>query len=59
MENREREIGRFGQQLEGGRPLTAILRDTKQDSSEKVVAHLNVQVIFSMLLALPFSALEI
>lgn len=46
MENRDKEIDRLGQLLEGGRPVHAIMKDTKQDSSDKVVAHLNVQVTF-------------
>ena len=30
--------------LDGGRPVDAVLREGKKDSSERVVAHLNVQV---------------
>ena len=44
VEHRDKEIERLGRLLEGGRPLHAIMKDTRQDSSDKVVAHLNVQV---------------
>ncbi|XP_028406798.1 centrosomal protein of 135 kDa-like isoform X2 [Dendronephthya gigantea] len=44
VEHRDKEIERLGHLLEGGRPLHAVMKDTRQDSSDKVVAHLNVQV---------------
>jgi hypothetical protein len=50
VEHRDREIERLGHLLEGGRPLHAVMKDTRQDSSEKVVAHLNVQVTNNMYL---------
>ena len=45
VENRDKEIDRLSQLLEGGRPVNAIMKDTKKDSSDKVVTHLNVQVL--------------
>lgn len=48
MEHRDKEIDRLGRLLEGGRPIHAVMKDRKQDSSEKVVAHLNVQVNASL-----------
>ena len=44
MEARDKEIERLNRLLDGGRPVEAVLRDGKKDSSERVVAHLNVQV---------------
>ena len=44
MESRDKEIERLNRQLDGGRPVDAVLREGKKDSSERVVAHLNVQV---------------
>ena len=44
MEARDKEIERLNRVLDGGRPTEAVLRDSKKDSSERVVAHLNVQV---------------
>lgn len=44
MESRDKEIERLNQLLDGGRPVDAVLRESKKDSSERVVAHLNVQV---------------
>eukprot|EP00795_Rhopilema_esculentum_P000219 gene219-9856_t len=44
LEARDREIKRLHSQLEGGRPVGAILKDSKQESSDRVIAHLNVQV---------------
>jgi centrosomal protein CEP135 len=44
VESREKEIDRLNRLLEGGRPLDAVTRDIKSDSSDRVVAHLNVQV---------------
>ena len=45
METRDKEIERLNRLLDGGRPVDAVLREGKKDSSERVVAHLNVQVI--------------
>ncbi len=45
METRDKEIERLNRLLDGGRPVEAVLREGKKDSSERVVAHLNVQVI--------------
>ena len=47
MEARDKEIERLNRLLDGGRPTEAVLRDSKKDSSERVVAHLNVQVSIS------------
>ena len=44
METRDKEIERLNRLLDGGRPVDAVLREGKKDSSERVVAHLNVQV---------------
>ncbi|KAM7443892.1 hypothetical protein ABFA07_007461 [Porites harrisoni] len=44
VEARDKEIERLNRLLDGGRPVEAVLRDGKKDSSERVVAHLNVQV---------------
>ena len=44
MESRDKEIERLNQLLDGGRPVDAVLGESKKDSSERVVAHLNVQV---------------
>lgn len=44
VESRDKEIERLNQLLDGGRPVDAVLRESKKDSSERVVAHLNVQV---------------
>ena len=44
LEARDKEIKRLHHQLEGGRPLDAILKDSKRESSDRVIAHLNVQV---------------
>ena len=45
VEARDKEIGRLTKQLEGGRPVDAVLRDSKRDSGDRVLAHLNVQVL--------------
>jgi len=45
VETRDKEIERLNRLLDGGRPVDAVLREGKKDSSERVVAHLNVQVI--------------
>lgn len=45
METRDKEIERLNRLLDGGRPVDAVLREGKKDSSERVVAHLNVQVM--------------
>lgn len=44
VETRDKEIERLNRLLDGGRPVDAVLREGKKDSSERVVAHLNVQV---------------
>jgi len=44
VESREREIERLNKLLEGGRPVDAVVKDVKQGSSNKVLAHLNIQV---------------
>ena len=44
MDTRDKEIERLNRLLDGGRPVDAVLREGKKDSSERVVAHLNVQV---------------
>ncbi|XP_078369806.1 centrosomal protein of 135 kDa-like isoform X2 [Oculina patagonica] len=44
VETRDKEIERLNRLLDGGRPVEAVLREGKKDSSERVVAHLNVQV---------------
>eukprot|EP00794_Sanderia_malayensis_P007402 gene7402-8222_t len=44
LEARDKEIERLNHQLEGGRPLSAINRDNKRESGDRVIAHLNVQV---------------
>ncbi|XP_048589122.1 centrosomal protein of 135 kDa-like isoform X2 [Nematostella vectensis] len=44
VESRDKEIDRLNVQLEGGRPIDAVTKDVKSDSSDRVVAHLNVQV---------------
>lgn len=44
MEARDKEIERLNRLLDGGRPVEAVLREGKKDSSERVIAHLNVQV---------------
>ena len=46
VEARDKEIGRLTKQLEGGRPVDAVLRDSKRDSGDRVLAHLNVQVLY-------------
>ena len=53
MESRDKEIERLNRQLDGGRPVDAVLREGKKDSSERVVAHLNVQVCNMHSFALP------
>ena len=44
VEARDKEIERLNRLLDGGRPVDAVLREGKKDSSERVIAHLNVQV---------------
>lgn len=44
VEARDKEIERLNRLLDGGRPVEAVLREGKKDSSERVIAHLNVQV---------------
>jgi len=44
VEARDKEIARLNRLLDGGRPVDAVLREGKKDSSERVIAHLNVQV---------------
>ena len=46
VEARDKEIGRLTKQLKGGRPVDAVLRDSKRDSGDRVLAHLNVQVLY-------------
>jgi len=48
VETRDKEIERLNRLLDGGRPVEAVLREGKKDSSERVVAHLNVQVYSTM-----------
>lgn len=44
VEARDKEIERLNRLLDGGRPVDAVLRESKKDSGERVIAHLNVQV---------------
>lgn len=45
VERRENEIERLSTQLKGGRPPEALATETRIDGNEKMVAHLNIQVI--------------
>ena len=44
VDARDKEIARLNDVLAGGRPIEAVLRDKKQGSGDRVVAHLNIQV---------------
>jgi len=44
VENRDEEIKRLNDLLEGGRPVEAVLKDTLRGSSDRVLSHLNIQV---------------
>ena len=44
VEAREEEIGRLGHLLKGGRPAEALAAEAAQESSERMLAHLNIQV---------------
>lgn len=59
MDARDKEIERLNRLLDGGRPVEAVLRDGKKDSSERVVAHLNVQVTICNCLVLKFLQLHV
>ena len=49
METRDKEIERLTRLLDGGRPIDAVVREGKRNSTDRVVAHLNVQVVILML----------
>ena len=44
VEYRDKEISRLNELLQGGRPLDAVIADSKRGSTDRVVAHLNIQV---------------
>ena len=46
IENRETEIERLTEMLKGGRPPEALAAEGRRASSEKMVAHLNIQIDF-------------
>lgn len=45
MEERDKEIERLNRALDGGRPYDVISLEAQNISNEKVIAHLNLQVI--------------
>lgn len=44
VETRDKEIDRLKNMLNGGRPIEAVFTDNHRSSSDRVVAHLNMQV---------------
>lgn len=44
VERRELEISRLVTQLKGGRPPEALVAEASRESSERMTAHLNIQV---------------
>lgn len=44
VETRDKEIDRLKNMLNGGRPIEAVFTDNHRSSSDRVVAHLNIQV---------------
>ncbi|RDD46752.1 Centrosomal protein of 135 kDa [Trichoplax sp. H2] len=43
---RDKEIERLSKLLSDGRPVEAVIDETKKDSNERIISHLNVQVNF-------------
>ena len=44
LETREEEIARLSRMLKGGRPPEALAAEMAQESNERMLAHLNIQV---------------
>ena len=44
VENRDGEIDRLTQMLEGGRPYDVVALESRNRSNERLISHLNIQV---------------
>jgi len=45
VEGRDREIDRLNRSLEGGRPQDVVSLEAKNRSNERLISHLNLQVL--------------
>lgn len=47
IEARDAEIERLGRVLDGGRPYDVVALEARNRSNEKLISHLNIQVLAS------------